>query len=192
MTPLKACTAALVLFGSIALADDAQTALARQIEEASVTSKQAFFDTGKTSDAGSGVGWTLYPPLINRHEILVNGCDVTARMVNGHDQKSQEESFIEITFDLTRTRIPDASVPVGNEFAFMAGSWDESYGTALIELHFIPPYEPLIWSNIAGVEVEQPVRFTRFLMEPVFNEEQPRRLLALLNQYKAEYCAPSG
>lgn len=185
-------TMILVLAGFSAQAGDAQIALARQIEEASVTSNQAYFDTGADSNAGSGVGWTLYPPLIYRREMEVNGCDVTARTVNINDQKPLEEPSVEIKFDLARTRIPDASVPIGNEFALMAGSGEEPNGTALFELYFVPPYEPLIWSNTSGVEVEQPVLFTRFLMEPVADETQPRRLLALLNQYQDEYCTFSG
>jgi hypothetical protein len=182
----------MILFfaGFSARADDVRTTLARQIEEASVTSNQAYFDTGE--DSSSGVGWTLYPPLIYRREMEVSGCDVTARTVNINDQIPLEEPSVEITFDLARTLIPDASVPIGNEFAFLAGCGEEPNGTALFELHFVPPYEPLIWSNMSGVEVEQPVLFTRFLMEPVADEMQPRRLLALLNQYQDEYCTFSG
>lgn len=185
MKKVFGCSIFVGLCAASSHADDTQTALARQIEEASVTSNQSYFDTGADSNVGSGVGWTLYPPLIYRREMEVNGCDVTARTVNIHDQNPLEEPSVEITFDLARTRVPDASVPIGNEFAFMDG-------TALFELHFVPPYEPMIWSDTAGVEVEQPVLFTRFLMEPVVDETQPRRLLALLNQYQDEYCTFSG
>ncbi|MFV0334530.1 MAG: hypothetical protein ACK5JR_10740 [Tropicimonas sp.] len=172
--------------------DDAQSVLARQIEEASVTSNQAYFDMGGNSSAGSGVGGTLFSPLIYRREMKVNGCDVTARTVKIHDQNPLEEPSVEITFDLARTRIPESSALIGNEFAFMAGRGDEPNGTAVFELHFEPPYEPLIASDTAGVEIEQPVLFTRFWMEPVADETQPRRLLALLNQYQDEYCTFSG
>lgn len=180
---------ALFSAGSSAQANDAQTALARQIEEASVTSNQAYFDTGHASSAGSADGWTLHPPLSYRREMEVNGCEVTARTVNIHAQNAQEEPSLEITFDLARTRIPDASTPIGYEFAFMEG---EASATALFALRFVPPYEPLIWSNIDGTEIEQPVLFIQFLMEPVADETQPRHLLALLNQYKDEYCTFSG
>ncbi|MFV0360451.1 hypothetical protein [Tropicimonas sp.] len=178
----------LFFIGFDAQADDAQSVLASQIEEASVTSSQAYFYTGEISSAGSGVGGTLLPPLIYRREMEVNGCDVTARTVKIHDQNPLEEPSVEITFDLARTRIPDSSVPIGNEFAFVVGRGNEPNGTALLQLYFEPPYEPLIWSDTAGVEIEQPVLFIRFLMEPVANETQPRRLLALLNQYQDEYC----
>lgn len=181
----------MVLFsaGSSAQADEAQTALARQIEEASVTSNQAFFATGQAPSAGSADGWTLHPPLNYRREMEVKGCAVTARTMNIHAQNSLEEPSIEITFDLARTRIPDASAPIGDEFAFMG---DAAGGTALFALRFVPPYEPMIWSNRDGTEVEQPVLFTQFLMEPVLDETQPRHLLALLNQYQDEYCTFLG
>lgn len=186
MTPLKTCTTALVLFGSIATADNAQMDLARQIEDSSTTSNQAYFDTGES------VGWTLYPPLIYRREMRIMDCDVTARTVQVNPHNATEETRIEITFDLTRTRIPEPTVPIGEDYAFLTVNGDEPNGTALFELSFLPPYEPVIWSMTSGEELQSPVRFTRFLMEPVLNEEQPRRLLALLNQYKAEYCTPSG
>lgn len=178
----------MILFfvGFSAQADDAQSVLARQIEEASVTSNQAYFDTGKNSSAGSGVGGTLFLPLIHRREMEVSGCDVTARTIYIHDQ--MEEPSVEITFDLARTRIPDSSAPIGNEFAFIAGRGGEPNGIAVFELYFEPPYKPLIWLDTAGAEVEQPALFTQFWMEPVADETQPRRLLALLNQYQDEYC----
>lgn len=178
----------VLLAGFGAWANEPQSVLARQIEEASVTSNQTDVDTGADSNVGSGVGWTLYPPLISlisRREMEVNGCDVTARTVYIHDQNPLEKPSIEITFDLARTRLPEASVPIGNEFGFL-------HGTAMFALYFVPPYEPMIWSVTKGVEFEQPVSFTRFLMEPVADETQPRRLLALLNQYQNEYCRFSG
>lgn len=183
------CLMVLFSAGTGAHADDARTALARRIQEASVTLNQAYFDTGQAPGAGSGDGWSLQPPLHYRREMEVNGCDVTARTVNIHAQNLFEEPSMEITFDLTRTRIPDASAPIGDEFAFMEG---EAGGTALFALRFAPPYEPLMWSNTAGTEVEQPVLFTQFLMEPVADETHPRHLLALLNQYQDEYCRFSG
>ncbi|OED46955.1 hypothetical protein AB838_16770 [Rhodobacteraceae bacterium (ex Bugula neritina AB1)] len=180
----------LVLFfvGFGAQADEAQSVLARQIEEASVTSNQAYFDTGAGSNADSGVGWTFYPPLLYRREMQVMDCDVTARTVEINPHNATEAPSIEITFDLARTKFPEPTVPLGVEYAFVMVDGD----TALFELSFLPPYEPFIWSMTSGEELQQPVRFTRFLMEPVLNEEQPRRLLALLNQYQDKYCTLSG
>lgn len=178
-----------LVFGFLAVsaqAEDARSELARQIEEASVTSKQAYFDTGES------VRWRLYPPLIYRREMQINDCDVTALTFKVSAENFAEEPFIEITFDLNRTKIPDPSVPIGEEYAFMTGSGDEPNGSAMFEMHFLPPYEPIIWSKTSEAEVEQPVVFTLFLMEPIADETQPRSLLSLLNQYQAAYCTFSG
>lgn len=186
MKTLALCSASLGLFVTISAAEDSQALLARQIEEASTTSNQAYFYTGES------IGRELYPPLIYRRVMQVQGCNVTARTIDINLQNATEKTRIEITFDLTRTRIPDSTVPIGDEYAFMIAKEDEQYGTALFELRFLPPYEPIIWSKVSGRKVEQPVSFTRFLMEPVPNEDQPRRLLALLNQYKSKYCMLFG
>ncbi len=118
----------------------------------------------------------------------MNGCEVTARALKIDAQTSTEQPFVEIKFDLGRTWLPDASVPIGDEFAFGMGNGDTTYGSAMFELHFIPPYEPTIWSSVSGKEVGRRVLFTRFIMEPVAGETQPRRLLTLLNKYQDEYC----
>ncbi|WP_133176184.1 hypothetical protein [Pelagivirga sediminicola] len=178
-----------MLFGFLAVsaqADDAQSELARQIEAASVTSNQAYFDTGKS------VGWTLYPPTIYCREMQVDDCDVTALTLKISAETSTQKPLGEITFDLARTKIPDPSSPNGDVYAFMTGSEDKANGSAMFDLHFLPPYEPTIWSTTSESEVERPVPFARFLMEPVADETQPRRLLSLLNQYQAAYCRFSG
>ncbi len=169
-----------------AQAEDARSELARQIEEASVTSNQPYLDTGVS------FGWQLYPPLIYRREMQISDCDVTALTFKISDENSAEGPFIEITFDLNRTRIPDPSVPIGDEYAFMTGSGDEPNGSAMFEMLFLPPYEPIIWSKTSEAEFEQPAVFIRFLMEPIVDEKQPRRLLSLLNKYQAAYCTFSG
>lgn len=181
------CLLFLGLFMAKAGADDAQTSLARQIEEASVTSNQAFFDIGENT------GWVLYEPPQYRREMQVHGCEITARTVALNTRNSTEEIITKITFDLSRTRIPDPSVSIGEDYAFMTTAEDESYGFAMLSLNFLPPYEPMLWSILSSKgEVEQPVSFIRFFMEPVLDEDQPRRLLALLNRYKSEYCEFSG
>lgn len=177
------CLLFLGLFTAKAGADDAQTSLARQIEEASVTSNQAFFDTGEDT------GWVLYEPPKYRREMQVHGCEITARTVALNTRNSTEEIITKITFDLSRTRIPDPSVSIGEDYAFMTTAEDESYGFAMLSLNFLPPYEPIFWSSI---QAELPVSFIEFLMHPVLDEDQPRRLLALLNRYKSEYCEFSG
>ena len=121
----------------------------------------------------------------------VNGCDVTARTIKNHfhdPMEDMEEPYIEITFDLARTRIPDASVPIGNGFWFM-----NEIAEAAFDLYFVPPYQPMLWSKTAaGVEVEQPLLVTWYRIELVADEAQTRRLLALLNQYQDEYCTFFG
>lgn len=185
-------TTILLMVGSGVQADNTQLELALQIEETALTPNQTIPDAGDDPSKTSGVGFTLYPPIIHRREMKVSGCEVMVRTVNIHPQNPQEDPFIQIIFDLTLTRIPDASVAIGNEFVFLAGAGDDPNGSAMFELHFLHPYEPLLWSKTSIGEVEQPVSYTRFTMDPVADETQPRRLLALLNKYQAEYCTLSG
>lgn len=185
-------SAMLLILGFSVQADNTQMELALQIEEMALTPNQSVSDVGEDPNGTSGVGFTLYPPIIHRNEMKVNGCDVILRVASIHDQNLWGDPFIEITFDLARTRIPDASVTIGNEFSFVAGSGDDPNSRAMFELYFLTPYEPLLWSKTSIGEGEQPVSFTRFTMDPVADETQPRRLLALLNKYQDEYCTFSG
>lgn len=165
-----------------AYADDTQNLLSRQIEDASKTSSQAFFG------ASEGVGWSVYTPLLYRREMQVTGCDITLITTMIDTNNATSEPSAKITFDLARAQIPSPAISIGTEYAFMLADGDAPYGTALFNIRFVPPYEPIIWSMTLGQELEQPVTFTQFSMTPVSDEAQPRRLLTLLTQYQAEYC----
>lgn len=185
MINIKVCAVMSVLCATTAFAEDDRLDLARQIEHTSKTTDQALPENTK------GAGWVLYPPLnANIREMDVDGCYITARTVPiGFD-----DPISEITFDLTRTQIPDPTVPIGSEYAFRPANDENQSGTASITLWFLPPYKPSMYSVkfIGEGKIEQPVTFLRFLMQPVSDEEQPRRLLALLNQYQSAYCTYTG
>lgn len=172
MTPLKVCTTALVLFGSIAVADNAQTDLARQIEETSQTSKS--FGTAHA-------GWTY------QHFITVGDCIIAAETVVSAPGRPNSTWGIDI--DLTRTRLPE---PTASEQGFMLVGQEDSMG-AIIFLDFVPPYRPSTRGNqIGGNLPHGPTSSYRFILEGISDNEQPHRLLTLLYQYQAKYCTPSG
>ena len=166
--------------------EEARETLARQIETASVTESKAFGDK-------PGVGWTLYPPLLiaptYRHEMQVAECTVTARTVEIDAQTSAERPIVEIAFDLARTWVPEPSMAVSDKYVFAKiGEVGAQYNIAVFELHFVPPYQPTMVSNTSGTAIAEPVALTRFWMEQLPDETQPRRLLGLLAKYQAEYC----
>lgn len=120
-----------------------------------------------------------------RREMDIEGCDVTARTVKTKPQ-TKPTTVDKITFDLSRTQIPD---PSGSDFAFVATN---AVGEALFVFRFAPPYEPLSWTMRSGRKIEQTVSFTYFAMSHVSDESDPHRLLELLGEYKAAYCVFLG
>ncbi|KIC35658.1 hypothetical protein RA27_22750 [Ruegeria sp. ANG-R] len=174
-----------VLCATTAFAEDDQLDLARQIEDASRTTDHP------SSESSKGAGWSIYPPLFaDMHEMEVSNCNITARTIS---IGVVEDPNSEITFDLNRTQIPDPTVPIGSEYVFTPVKDNKSAMTS-ITFRFFHPYKPVMRSKkfIGEGKIEQPVTFLQFLMQPVSDEEQPRRLLALLNQYQSAYCTYTG
>jgi hypothetical protein len=175
----RACAVFIALYSIPAFATDTQVDLAHQIEELSLTGNKDL------SDSGSGIGWKLYSPLISRHQMTVEGCTITVQYISG-----LEDGVTRIAFDLARAVIPEASVPNGEVFTYIAGSEDQSKpsGFAIFKINFHPPYEPNMYSLVKTKETNLPVPFIRFWMEPVPDENQPRRLLKVLGEYQKKYC----
>ncbi len=184
MMVAKACVTAFFLSGTMVFADNAQSDLARQIEAASTTSNLADFE----ADADHAQARGSAP--IYRREMSVAGCDVTVRGVQINPHNATEELVFKLPFDLGRTQFPEPTVPVGPEFVFVMTDSDKPSADAAFRLTFVPPYRAVSWSEIAGEGTEIPFKSAMYFMSPVSGEDQPRRLLALLKQYQAQYCRP--
>lgn len=176
----------IAFFATVVHADDRRAQLASEIELISVTSNLSQYEAKKNT------GWTLYAPLAFKHSLTVQECNITAATMSIDANTETENPRLEIIFDLTRTRLPESDSQLEEEVMFAKGSGDSLSGTALILLQFLPPYRPIFWSNVKGVETETEVELTRFLMEPVSDEDHPRHLLDLLNQYQYEFCSYVG
>lgn len=157
-----------------AFGDSNRTALAREIEELSLTTNQALFDTG------DGVGWTLYPPIIRRRFLTINNCLVTNQVVR-ITAENQEDILFKIEFDLSLALLPDASSVNGEAFAYL-------HPTAIFDINFRPPYQPVFQDDPNGKNLQNHVTVVRVLMEPIEDDRQPRQLLSALKRYQQEYC----
>ena len=63
--------------------------------------------TAPAAGSGGGVGWELYPPLLPKRDMKVDGCSITARSYYAESAARQARTVLEITFDLSRTVIPE-------------------------------------------------------------------------------------
>ena len=145
--------------------------------------------TAPEAEAGSGLGWELYTPLLPKRDMKVDGCSITARSLYAESAARQDRTVLEITFDLSRTVIPDLD---GSPVEFWKPDGRKIGGAASFELRFLPPYKPVLRTAVYGVVPEQQVGSLRLLMEPLQDDTQPRQLLALLKACQSQYCTFAG
>lgn len=169
----------LLLSGFGAQADDERTSIARQIEQESET----MFILG---DDQSG-NFDLYPALGFRNYMLVSGCDVTAEI---EENSPKGERVYGLTFDLARTRLPHPNDESSQQWGVR--DLGEHGKQGVIGFEFVAPYAPTQHGTFPERWPKTPMQRYNFLMEEMTDDEQPRRLLALLNQYQNEYCSFSG
>lgn len=169
------------IFAGLADADEAQKSLAREIETVSATSPQNYIDNVKHPE--------LYTP-INRHEMQIDGCDITARSYKVASKDNKEKLLSQITFDLSRSLLPNEAAPIGDKILH-SGSSDD-FSDASIWIEFLPHYQPsLRYLDSAGNERVGAASLHVYRMVFV-QQAQLRRLLALLNQYQKEFCTQTG
>lgn len=164
MTFPKSLITVFLLCAAPAAADEAQRDMARQIERAAANATEA---TGRLQQAQT-------PLLIRKHSMTVEGCQITVKSVSRrHD--GMETSIDEVTFDLAR-----ASLPVS----------PEAKDHRIFEIEFAPRYKPTAYTTTHDATIGLPVSRTRFETAPA-EQSAPGRLLALLTEYQARYCAPA-
>lgn len=162
-----------------AQADDAQSLLARQIERESETIA-VFGD-----DPSDKANYYLFLNL--RKYMLISGCAVTAEIEkNSH----KGERVYGLTFDLARTRLPDPNDDNSQQWGVL--DLGEHGKQGVIWFDFLAPYTPPPHGDLPERWSTAPVQRYNFVMEEMVDDEQPRRLLALLNLYQDEYCTFSG
>ena len=162
-----------------AKACDAQSLLARQIERVSET----IVVFGDDQDGN----FDFYPALSLRKYMLISGCAVTAEI---EENSPKGERVYGLTFDLARTRLPDPNDNNSQQWGVL--DLGEHGRQAMIWFDFLAPYTPTPHGDLPERWSIAPVERYNFVMEEMVDDEQPRRLLALLKQYQDKYCTFSG
>lgn len=164
MTFPKSLLPVLLLCAAPAAADEAQRDMARQIERAALSATETphRFQRAET------------PSLIRKHSMAVDGCQITVKSVSRrHD--GVETSVDQVTFDLARAALPVSS---------------EAKDRMIFEIEFAPRYKPTAYTTTHDATIGLPVSRTRFETAPA-EQSASGRLLALLTEYQARYCAPA-
>ncbi|NOD29165.1 hypothetical protein GS610_00980 [Ruegeria sp. HKCCD6228] len=165
----------------ISLAQDAQSSLAQEIEKSSET---------RRIEGGNKIGSREYFPEIRfRNYIDVRGCNLTAV---AEETTAQGIRTLGITFDLARTDLPDPNDPNSSDWGVVSLAEHIQFGE--IAFRFIEPYSPTPYGtgDLYGSMEFSPEKSYWFGMNELQDAEQPHRLLSLLHQYQAQYCALSG
>jgi len=172
------CAVAAILCAIPAQAQEAQETLAREIE---ATSKTVYLLEPSTFFRTS-FGF--------RRALVVDECDITAET---HETGPNGETTYGLTFDLHRTRVPDPDEPENPFFAVHdLDETEDEDRIGIIRFAFVPPHAPRFHGQLPEGWSDEPVAQMNFWMEPLADGQDPRRLLALLLRYQAEYCTLAG
>ncbi|WP_143030507.1 hypothetical protein [Ruegeria halocynthiae] len=165
----------------MALAEDVQSSLAQKIKKFSET---------RQVQGGNKIGNRVWFPEIRfRQYIKLDGCNLTAE---NEETTTQGIRTHGITFDLTKTVLPDPSDPDSADWGIV--SFTEGVQWGEIVFRFIKPYTPTPYGtgDLYGSMEFSPVKLYLFGMQELQDVEQPHRLLVLLQHYQTQYCAFIG
>lgn len=175
---------AIAIVSSAAHADDAQAALATQIEALSVVHK----DLAVPDNADPAP----YQPPLSKRYIEVDGCEFT--LFDTGLIHEVEYYRAHVTFDVAQAIFPNPDAPPNDFYMFLPPDGDNEFLSAMVVfvVQFREGYRPTLYVLENGVARTESLDLVNYFMSNQQTEGRVKDLLAAIDTYQKNYCSFVG